>query len=209
MLILTELLLLSRFSLVWFLCDPIDCSPPDFPVPGILQARTLEWVAISFSSAWKWKVKVKSLSRARLLATPWTAAYQASPSMGFSRQESWSGCHCLLQLTELARSFTLWITWNEHVMLYSSIPLLMNFKLFHFLPLQIPLCRPLCVQQSSIFCWLIPGSLLTSCGTLDELPKQSELHSPHHRVVTRIRWVNIYQVLSYRSDHSKRSLMWA
>ena len=73
------------------LCDPIDSSPPGFPVPGILQARTLEWVAISFSSAWKWKVKEKSLSRVRLLATPWTAAYQAPPSMGFSRQEYWSG----------------------------------------------------------------------------------------------------------------------
>ena len=73
------------------LCDPIDGSPPDFPAPGILQARTLEWVAISFSNAWKWKVKVKLLSRARLLATPWTAAYQAPPSMGFSRQEYWSG----------------------------------------------------------------------------------------------------------------------
>ena len=66
------------------LCDPRDSSPP---VPVILQARTLEWVAISFSNAWKWKVKVKSLSRVRLLATPWTAAYQAPLSMGFSRQE--------------------------------------------------------------------------------------------------------------------------
>ena len=66
------------------LCDPMDGSPPGFPVPGILQARTLEWVAISFSNAWKWKVKVKSLSRVRLLATPWTAAHQAPPSMGFS-----------------------------------------------------------------------------------------------------------------------------
>ena len=73
------------------LCDPIDGSPPGSPVPGILQARTLEWVAISFSNAWKWKVKVKSLSRIQLLATPWTAAYQAPPSMGFSRHEYWSG----------------------------------------------------------------------------------------------------------------------
>ena len=73
------------------LCDPIDGSPPGSPVPGILQARTLEWVAISFPNAWKWKVKVKSLSRVRLLATPWTAAFQAPPSMGFSRQEHWSG----------------------------------------------------------------------------------------------------------------------
>ena len=73
------------------LCDPIDGSPPGPAVPGILQARTLEWVAISFSTAWKWKVKVKSLSRVRLLATPWTAAHQAPPSTGFSRQEYWSG----------------------------------------------------------------------------------------------------------------------
>ena len=73
------------------LCDPIDGSPPGSPTPGILQARTLEWVAISFSNAWKWEVKVKSLSRVRLLATLWTAAYQAPPSMGFSRQEYWSG----------------------------------------------------------------------------------------------------------------------
>ena len=73
------------------LCDPIDGSPPGSPVPGILQARTLEWVAISFSNAWKWEVKMKSLSRVQLFATPWTAAYQAPPSMGFSRQEYWSG----------------------------------------------------------------------------------------------------------------------
>ena len=73
------------------LCNPIDGSPLGSSVPGILQARTLEWVAISFFNAWKWKVKVKSLSRARLLETPWTAAYQAPPSMGFSRQEYWSG----------------------------------------------------------------------------------------------------------------------
>ena len=72
------------------LCDPIHSSPAGSPIPGILQARTLEWVAISFSNAWKWKVKVKSLSRVQLLVTPWTAAYQAPPSMGFSRQEYWS-----------------------------------------------------------------------------------------------------------------------
>ena len=71
--------------------DPIDSSPPGSSAHGILQARTLEWVAMSFSSAWKWKVKVKLLSRVWLLATPWTAAHQASPPMGFSRQEYWSG----------------------------------------------------------------------------------------------------------------------
>ena len=72
------------------LCDPIDGSPPGSPVPGILQARTLEWVAFFLSKAGKWKVKVKLLSRVRLLATPWTIAYQAPPSMGFPRQEYWS-----------------------------------------------------------------------------------------------------------------------
>ena len=85
------------------LCDPIDSSPPGSPIPGILQARTLEWVAISSSNACKWKVKVKSLSHVRLLATPWTAAYQAPPSMGGGKyscrpgKSTGVGCHCLLQ----------------------------------------------------------------------------------------------------------------
>ena len=82
------LLLLSCLSRA--LCDPIDCSPPGSPVPGILQAGTLEWVAISFSNARKWKVKVKSFSRVWLFETTWTAAYQAPLSMVFSRQECWS-----------------------------------------------------------------------------------------------------------------------
>ena len=69
------------------LCNPIDGRPPGSSVPGILQVRTLAWVAISFFNAWKWKVKVKSLSSVRLLVTTWTAAYQAPPSMKFSRQE--------------------------------------------------------------------------------------------------------------------------
>ena len=73
------------------LCDPIGSSPPGSPVPGVLQARILEWVAISFSNTWKWKVKVKSLNRVGFLATPQTAAYQDPPSMRFSRQEHWSG----------------------------------------------------------------------------------------------------------------------
>ena len=85
------------------LCDPKDYSPPGSPVHGILQARTLEWVAISFSTVWKWKVKVKSLSRVQLLSTPRTAAYQAPPSMGLSRQEYWSG----VPLPSLENSITL------------------------------------------------------------------------------------------------------
>ena len=85
------------------LCDHLDGSPPGSPIPGILQARTLEWVAISFSNAWKGKVKVKSPSCVRLLATPWTATYQAPPSMGFSRQEYWSGVPL--------PSPCIWVTW--------------------------------------------------------------------------------------------------
>ena len=80
--------LLQSCPTLW---DPIDGSPPGSAIPRILQARTLKWVAISFSNAWKWKMKVKSLSRVCLLATPWTVVHQAPPSMGFSRQEYWSG----------------------------------------------------------------------------------------------------------------------
>ena len=83
------------------LCNPIDGSPSGSPFPGILQARTLEWVAISFSNAWKWKVRVKSLSCVRLLETPWTAAYQAPPSMDFPGKSTGVGCHCLLRKFKL------------------------------------------------------------------------------------------------------------
>ena len=93
------------------LCDSIDGSPPGSPVPGILQARTLEWVAISFSNAWKWKVKVKSLSRVRPSATPWTAAFQAPPSMGFSRQEYWSGVPFYVYL----RVYFYFFHWDSNV----------------------------------------------------------------------------------------------
>ena len=88
------------------LCDPIDGSPLGSPVPGILQARTLEWVAISFSNAWKQKVKVKLLSRVRLLATPWTAAHQTPPSMRFSRQDDWIG-------VPLPSPFPRWLSGKE------------------------------------------------------------------------------------------------
>ena len=99
------------------LCDPIDGCPPGSPIPGILQARTLEWVAISFCNAWKWKVKGKSLSRVRLFLTPWTAAYQAPPSMGFSRQEHWSG----LPFPSPRRESEKW-KWSRSVMSDSSRP---------------------------------------------------------------------------------------
>ena len=135
------------------LCDPIDGSPPGSAVPGILQARILEWVAISFSNAWKRKVKVKSLSRVRLLATPWIAAYQAPPSMGFSRQEYWSGvplpswigkiyfkkrlcrralfCHCLVPWVKYfwssARSNT-----SLYQVLFTGLYLFLCFFFFFF-----------------------------------------------------------------------------
>ena len=80
-------LLQSRLTL----CDPIEGSPQGSPISGSLQARTLEWIAISFSNAWRWNVKVKLLNRVRLFSTPWTVAHQAPPPMGFSRQEYWSG----------------------------------------------------------------------------------------------------------------------
>ena len=100
------------------LCDPIDGSPQGSPVPGILQARTLEWVAISFSNAWKWKVKVKMLSRVRLLATPWTAAHQAPLCMGFSKQEYWSMLPLPSRLTLLQSLINICYRYN----LYPLIP---------------------------------------------------------------------------------------
>ena len=109
------------------LWDPIDVSPPGSPIPGILQAWTLEWVAISFSSAWKWKNKVKSLSCVRLLATPWTAAHQALLPMGFSRQEYWSGVPLpsprktpTSALLTMPKPLTVWITTN-HEKFFMSI----------------------------------------------------------------------------------------
>ena len=100
------------------LCDPIYDSPPGSPIPGILQARTLEWVAISFSNAWKRKVKVKSLSRVWLCVTPWTAAYQALPSMEFSRQKYWSGVPLPSPSTLLiTRKMQIKITMSHHLTL--------------------------------------------------------------------------------------------
>ena len=124
------------------LCYPIDGSLPGSPVPGILQARTLEWVAISFSNAWKWKVKVKSLSHVRLLATPWTAAHQAPPSMGFSRQEYWSGvplpspkndCDdiiykllCVNLLGQYYNGLQIMDVWHIYIVTYICLPLFMT-----------------------------------------------------------------------------------
>ena len=91
------------------LCDPIDGSSPDSPIPGILQARTLEWVAIFFSNTWKWKVKVKSLSHVWPFGTPWTVAYQAPPPMGCSRQEYWSGVPLPFLALCILTIISLWI----------------------------------------------------------------------------------------------------
>ena len=95
------------------LCDPIDGSPLGSSVPGILQERILEWVAISFSNAWKWKVKVKSLSRVWLFATPWTVVYQAPPSMGFSGKSTGVGCHFLLHQIVLGPSHLSLPSWGH------------------------------------------------------------------------------------------------
>ena len=111
------------------LCDPIAGSPPGSPIPGILQARTLEWVAISFSNAWKWKVKVKLFSHVHLFATPWTAAHQAPLSMGFSRQEYWSGVPLpsLLNCSSLAgKPRRVWVS-------VSSRALSVHKNLWHFM----------------------------------------------------------------------------
>ena len=108
------------------LCDPIDGSPPGSPVPGSLQARTLEWVAISFSNAWKWKVKVKSLSRVQLFATPWTAAHQAPPSMGVSRQEYWSGVLLLSLLLCLQNMMSRLVITEEKAVPFSWVEWLLT-----------------------------------------------------------------------------------
>ena len=116
------------------LCDPIDGSLLGSPVPGILQARTLEWAAISFSNAWKWKVKLKSLSRVWLFVTPWTAAHQAPPSMGFSRQEHWSGVPLPSPLHESEQclppynSIKVRLTWVTKTYLKSLVQSLQTFS---------------------------------------------------------------------------------
>ena len=168
------------------LCDPIDGSPPGPTVPGILQARTLEWVAISSSNAWKWKVKVKSPSRVRLLTTPWTAAYQAPPSMGFSRQEYWSRLplpspwwsldpYMLLQMA-LLHSFV-WMS-NIPLYIYStsslSILLLMDISAcFHVLAIvnsaamntgmhgkEFIIMMLKNILKSTIYLWFYPESII-------------------------------------------------
>ena len=124
----------------------MDCSPPGSSVQGILQARILKWVAISFSNAWKWKAKVKALGHARVLVTPWTAAYQAPSSMGFSRQEYWSGVPSpspnmlsRLVITFLSRSKRLWISWLQSPSaVISQTPQNKVWHCFHCFPVYFP-----------------------------------------------------------------------
>ena len=132
------------------LCDPMDCSLPGFSVHGILQARILEWVAISFSTAWKWKVKVKSISCVWLLATPWTAAYPALPSMGFSRQEYWSGLPLPSPKNKLGR-------WNRSSG-FSHVTL--KLKYFQWQYWAIVCCLVAKLSDSLWPDWLQPARLL-------------------------------------------------
>ena len=141
------------------LCDPRDGSPPDSPVPGILQARTLEWVAISFSNAWKWKLKVKSLSRVWLFATPWTAAHQAPPSMGSSRQEHRSGMslpslnpvvirHHNSSLIQLEGKLHLFVCSFFHTLVKRSISLLeIPFEIIFYFKYYVTLCTCLILSH--------------------------------------------------------------
>ena len=140
------------------LCDPIDGSPSGSPVPEILQARTLEWVAISFSNAWKWKVKVKSLSCIRLFMTPRTVAYQAPLSMGFTKQEYWSGVplpslHDTLRLCKyLDIDFHVFIYVNLFTQWFSNVPIFMTFLITEHLEISIwkDLLQAICKWESVI-----------------------------------------------------------
>ena len=136
------------------LCDPIDSSPPGSPVPEILQARTLEWVAISFSSAWKWKVRVKLLSRVWPSATPWTAAYQGPLSMRFF-QARVQGCHCLLQLPLL----------NVFLMSSASVRFLLILSfIVPFLAWSVHLVYPVFLKKYLVFSILWFSSLSLYCS---------------------------------------------
>ena len=150
------------------LCDPIDSNPRDSPIPGILQARTLEWVAISFSNAWKWKVKVKTFSCVRLLAMPGTAAYQALLSLGFSRQEYWSAYHCLLPPTPRVYSNSCSLSrWCHPAISSSVVP-------FSSCPQSLPASESF--PMSQLFAW---GGQSTGVSALASfLPKKSQGWSP-------------------------------
>ena len=152
------------------LCDSIDGSPPGSPVPGILQARTLEWVAISFSNAWKWKVKVNWLSRVRLFATPWTVAHQVPPSMGFSRQKYWSGVPSLVRHCQISsQSSSLSLYSQQWGMQIPFVPLLYvlgntwHFPVLKSLPIWW-LCSFLPVLSIGNSVYIFSGHSLSSSG---------------------------------------------
>ena len=169
------------------LCDPI---------PGILQARTLEWVAIAFSSTWKWKVKVKSLSCVRLLATPWTTAYQAPPSMGFSRQEYWSGVPLpfliYIYIHHLLYSFPFWFIteyWT-YISLYYAVGscLFILFIIYLFLK---QTCIKVFCRAPKVAQWakILPAMQVTwvrSLGRDDPLKKWMATH--YSILAWRIPW---------------------
>ena len=161
------------------LCNPIDGSPPGSAFSGILQARILEWVAISFSNAWKWKVKVKLFSGARLLATPWTAAHQAPPSMGFAKQEYWSGVPLpspMFQSTLQSHSYSscyyqLESSRNDHI-LFSIACVCVNSQLCNF--------------WKSIY---------------DRINLSNYLHIPLHRNITlQNQWTSFY----HKTTHEQK-----
>ena len=129
-------------------CDPKDGSPSGSPVPGILQARTLEWAAISFSNAWKWKVKVKSLSRVRLLATPWTAAHQAPPSMGLSRQEYWSGVPLPFPMGGTRLHYNEALAFVPHFFLYCQFQMF-SLVVWNWYQMSVWLSKAKCIRR----CW--------------------------------------------------------
>ena len=166
------MLLLSRFvSVVSDSVQPHRQQPTRLPVPGILQARTLEWVAISFSSTWKWKVKVKSLSRVRLLATQWTAAYQAPRSMGFARQDYWSGVP-VPSPSDVTYVCAFWWMSQWKMKVAVQIPLLNN----HYYTPEISIFRCVCVLGCVLGCVCVllllcvcvcAPSCLTLCDPID------------------------------------------
>jgi len=134
------------------LWDPIGGSPPGPPVPGILQARTLEWVAISFSNAWKWKVKVKSLSRVRLLATPWT------PAMGFSRREYWSGVPLPSPALRVSCALLNLPYINNGLVMSNNLVWRFNILRKYLVQLPVTIRHPIDLLASSLTLFILPCS---------------------------------------------------
>ena len=142
------LLLVSHFSCVRLCATPWMAAHP--PVPGILKARTLEWVTIAFSNAWEWKVRVKLLSHVRLLATPWTVAHQAPPSMGFSRQEYWSGVslpspqfHIRIKRFGTLISILHWVTYVPYLCCFDPFQIFLWAWVWFLCPSPLPTCKNL------------------------------------------------------------------